>query len=103
MLKKMWALLIHHGEQIEVERASIFKSNVTSVDVGFEGKKEIKPITITDEDLFKNVRKVIKKAKVIKGLQNLPAHISKTGYEIDVKDIFNAIKKDIANFDKGVK
>jgi len=84
MLKKMWALLIHHGEQIEVERASIFKSNVTSVDVGFEGKKEIKPITITDEDLFKNVRKLMD--------DNLD-------YNYNPVDLESAILKDIANFD----
>ena len=91
MVEKMWALLIHHGEQIEVERASIFKSNVTSVDVGFEGKKEIKQITITDEDLFKNVRNCIPKGRKF------------TNYEQLFNWLNDAVKKDIAHFDKGVK
>jgi len=100
MVEKMWALLIHHGEQIEVERASIFKSNVTSVDVGFEGKKEIKQITITDEDLFKNVREVLKERKPCL----LDNELERLRILNDLRyKIMKAIQKDIANFDKGVK
>lgn len=58
-----------------------------------------KQVIVTDEDLFKNVRKVIKDCAYSKTIRSVKAEV---GHWVGIR-IYDALSEDIQNFDKGVK
>jgi hypothetical protein len=92
MIKKMWAMFLKNGDIGEITNKRFELEGLAST-----GEK-IKPVLVTDKDPFENVRNEYEK---IKHLDNLLCNLSGDCVNSAFSMIWNALKKDIKNFDEG--